>query len=240
MLLFSKLCIIMMNKVAFASYTGGRRSPDSPAPGSATGCKTMLNSPLVIRFDMCVLTEVCVLIYSFWRWVCFFLCFSFSFQFFTSEDFLRIAGPKVRSITISYFKKLLKIFPSVILVVTSYLNPDMCKFESPQKDENRAHSAGSSRAYRKQRLFNCCTSFYYYVLACVNLFRQGNFACACSNPRGLIGCADIISRVDVSRYTAWRPSVVGVRSAPHVVNVCCSAAMPSLRHFLLLVIRSLL
>jgi len=36
----------------------------------------------------------------------------------------------------------------------SYLKTDMCKFESSQKDENRAHSADSSKAYRKPRTFN--------------------------------------------------------------------------------------
>jgi len=31
----------------------------------------------------------------------------------------------------------------------------MCKFESSQKDESRAQSADSSKAYRKPRAFNC-------------------------------------------------------------------------------------
>jgi len=36
-----------------------------------------------------------------------------------------------------------------------YLNIDMCKFESPQRDESRSQSADSSKAYRKPRAFNC-------------------------------------------------------------------------------------
>jgi len=39
------------------------------------------------------------------------------------------------------------------LVVRSYLNTDMRKFESSQKDENRAQWADSSKAYRKRRAF---------------------------------------------------------------------------------------
>ena len=35
----------------------------------------------------------------------------------------------------------------------SYLNTDICKFESPQKDESKAQSADSSKAYRKPRAF---------------------------------------------------------------------------------------
>jgi len=33
------------------------------------------------------------------------------------------------------------------------LNTDICKFESPQKDESKAQSADSSKAYRKPRAF---------------------------------------------------------------------------------------
>jgi len=35
-----------------------------------------------------------------------------------------------------------------ICVETSYLNTDMCKFESSQKDESIAHFADTSKAYR--------------------------------------------------------------------------------------------
>ena len=36
---------------------------------------------------------------------------------------------------------------------TSYLNADMCQFQSKQKDESRAHSNDSSKAYSKFRAF---------------------------------------------------------------------------------------
>jgi len=34
---------------------------------------------------------------------------------------------------------------------------NMWKFKSSQKDESRAHSAHSLKAYRKRSVFNCCT-----------------------------------------------------------------------------------
>ena len=37
----------------------------------------------------------------------------------------------------------------------SYLNTDMYKFETSQKDESRAQSADSSKEYRKPRAFIC-------------------------------------------------------------------------------------
>jgi len=38
---------------------------------------------------------------------------------------------------------------------TSYLNTDMCKFESSHEGESRALSADSAKAYSKHRPFNC-------------------------------------------------------------------------------------
>jgi len=40
------------------------------------------------------------------------------------------------------------------IVESTYLNTDMSKFESLQKDVSRAQSADSSKAYRKPRAFN--------------------------------------------------------------------------------------
>jgi len=45
------------------------------------------------------------------------------------------------------------------------MNTDMRKFESSQKDESRAQSAGSSKAYRKRRAFYCQTANVRYLLA---------------------------------------------------------------------------
>jgi len=50
------------------------------------------------------------------------------------------------------------------IVESAYLNRDMCKFESSQKDESRWQSTDSSKAYRKTVLLSvcyCCDSFIY-------------------------------------------------------------------------------
>jgi len=41
------------------------------------------------------------------------------------------------------------------IVESTYFNMDMCKFESPQKEESRARSADSSKAYTKLSAFEC-------------------------------------------------------------------------------------
>jgi len=41
------------------------------------------------------------------------------------------------------------------VVESTYLNMDMCKFASSQKDESRVQSANSSKTYRKPEVFNC-------------------------------------------------------------------------------------
>ena len=46
----------------------------------------------------------------------------------------------------------------------SYLNTDMGKFESSQKDESRAQSAHSAKSFRKPRTFNChCSNLHTNV-----------------------------------------------------------------------------
>ena len=41
------------------------------------------------------------------------------------------------------------------IVESTYLNRDMCKFESSQKDESRRQSTDSSKAYRNTSAFKC-------------------------------------------------------------------------------------
>jgi len=41
------------------------------------------------------------------------------------------------------------------IVESIYLNRDMCKFESSQKDESRWQSTDSSKAYRNTSAFKC-------------------------------------------------------------------------------------
>jgi len=44
------------------------------------------------------------------------------------------------------------------------LNTDMCKFESSQKDESKAHAADSSKAYSKLKAFNSIKLYYWMLL----------------------------------------------------------------------------
>jgi len=45
------------------------------------------------------------------------------------------------------------------IVESKYLNRDMCKFESSQKDESRWQSTDSSKAYRNTSAFKCFSLF---------------------------------------------------------------------------------
>jgi len=55
-------------------------------------------------------------------------------------------------------------FNCVIFEKTSYLNADMRKFESSQKDESRAQRAHSVKAYNKPRAFNFSIKERWYAL----------------------------------------------------------------------------
>jgi len=44
---------------------------------------------------------------------------------------------------------------------SSYLNTDICNFESTQKDERRSQSADSLKAYRKPRAFKKSVLFHF-------------------------------------------------------------------------------
>ena len=47
------------------------------------------------------------------------------------------------------------------IVESTYLNRDMCKFESSQKDESRWQSTDSSKAYRNTSAFKCRSDIVY-------------------------------------------------------------------------------
>jgi len=76
-----------------------------------------------------------------------FSALTLAFQRFTFKHRLQVVGLTMRSATcnqfpIKNFNDLLKFFTCVVI---SYLNADMCWFESSKKDESRAHSADSSK-----------------------------------------------------------------------------------------------
>ena len=47
------------------------------------------------------------------------------------------------------------------IVESTYLNRDMCKFESSQKDESRWQSTDSSKTYRNTSAFKCSPTQFY-------------------------------------------------------------------------------
>ena len=50
------------------------------------------------------------------------------------------------------------------IVESTYLNRDMCKFESSKKDESRWQSTDSSKAYRNTSVFKCASTYDMWLL----------------------------------------------------------------------------
>ena len=75
-------------------------------------------------------------------------------------------------------------------VQSTCLNRDIWKFESSLKDESRAKSADSSKAYRKARVFNNCTSRLetLFCAPCkIKLCgKMEQSMCTCINPVGFL------------------------------------------------------
>jgi len=79
-----------------------------------------------------------------------------AFQLFTCNYWLQISELRMRSVTCNRFpikRNRRYWFNFVALVETSYLNTDMCKFETSQSEESTAQSADSSIACFKPRAF---------------------------------------------------------------------------------------
>ena len=92
----------------------------------------------------------------------------------------------------------------------SYLNTDMRKFETSQKEESRAQSADSDKAYRKpSRAFNCSR------FACFLLFQTGknriqlNYRVKRCGVKNQNRSQKVLSRSDCISDLAW--SHVGVK-----------------------------
>ena len=87
----------------------------------------------------------------------FFSAVTSAFQLFTCKLCLQFSGLSMRNFTWNRFpiKNLLIDSLLTTIVESTYLNRDMCKFESSQKDESRWQSTDSSKAYRKTSAFKC-------------------------------------------------------------------------------------
>jgi len=63
------------------------------------------------------------------------------------------------------------------IVESPYLNRDMCKFESSQKDESRWQLTDSSKAYRNTSAFNCYLKAF--ILCIIHQKHQNPHWCYC-------------------------------------------------------------
>ena len=87
----------------------------------------------------------------------FFSAVTSAFQLFTGKLCLQFSGLRMRNFTWNRFPIKNLLIDSLLtpIVESTYLNRDMCKFDSSQKDESRAQSPDSSKAYRNTSAFKC-------------------------------------------------------------------------------------
>ena len=100
-----------------------------------------------------------------WVLLCFFSAVTSAFQLFTCKRCLQFSGLRMRNFTWNRGCVILReIVKSLLtpIVESTYLNRDMCKFESSQKDESRWQSTDSLKAYRNISAFKC--SFLWWQI----------------------------------------------------------------------------
>ena len=116
-------------------------------------------SPLVflalVSLLRCYALWACVTKFWLKSWVCFFSAVTSAFQLFTRKLCLQCSGLRMRNFTWNRFPIENLLIESLLtpIVQSTYLNRDMCEFESSQKDESRWHSTDSSKAYRNTSAF---------------------------------------------------------------------------------------
>ena len=79
-----------------------------------------------------------------------------------TEKSILSPGLRMRNFTWNRFPIKILLIDSLLtpIVESTYLNRDMCKFESSQKDESRWQSTDSSKAYRNTSAFKCPQCLY--------------------------------------------------------------------------------
>ena len=89
-----------------------------------------------------------------------------AFQLFTCRLCLQFSGLRMRNFTWNRFRIKNLLIDSLLtpIVESTYLNRDMCKFESSKKDESRWQSTDSSKAYRSTSAFNCLDQCHFRLL----------------------------------------------------------------------------
>ena len=109
----------------------------------------------VFPSDSCLIRRVCVRCAPIWSVLFLHL---YTFQVCTFDDGCKQGIDQQIFIT---QKNLLIDFLLTPIVESAYLNRDMCKFESWQKDESRWQSTDSSKAYRNTSAFKCIYISYH-------------------------------------------------------------------------------
>ena len=115
-------------------------------------------SPLVfltsvsLLWFMSLCYEILIVVFSL-----FFSAVTSAFQLFTRKLCLQFSGLRMRNCTWNRFpiKNLLIDSLLTSIMESTYLNRDICKFESSQKDESKWQSTDSSKAYRNTSAFKC-------------------------------------------------------------------------------------
>jgi len=124
-------------------------------------CHSFFLSPLVsltsVSLLRCYNFGACVTKFWLQSWVCFFSAVTSAFQLFTRKLCLQFSGLRMRNFTWNRFPIKNVLIDSLLtpIVESTYLNRDICKFESSQKDESRWQSTVSSKAYRNTSAFKC-------------------------------------------------------------------------------------
>ena len=117
------------------------------------------------------------------------------------------------------------------MVESAYLNRDMCKFESSQKDESRWQSTDSSKAYRNTSAFKCEITLVYLLSPAYairlhkknsklyTLFRLRNYTIS------LIGSSLLWCWVPRIVYGLIRTQYVKIIKALHRIKSCLRMAV---------------
>ena len=122
-------------------------------------------SPLVFLTSVSLLRcyDLWACVRKFWlqSWVCFLSAVTSGFQLFTRKLCLQFSGLRMRNFTWNQFPIKNLLIDSLLTPIaeSTYLNRDMCQFESPQKDESRWQSTDSSKAYRNTSAFKCILKY---------------------------------------------------------------------------------
>ena len=115
------------------------------------------------------------------------------------------------------------------IVESTYLNRDMCKFESSQKGESRWQSTDSSKAFRNTIAFKFASSYAYSQIywsrtklqklsyCHIGYFKTKTVVCTCSE---MLNPVQYFTKHSIQSYAAL-PVAVANASKSQLFKVCC-------------------